>query len=139
MARSVVRFNDLCEPCIHLHKFDSIYCFSIIRGSYHCFSLSYPDEGVLWVTTAETNKKTTRSLSFGWPVSEQWHYGDVVRFNLYARGKQYMRCEEEEDVSLETKVLSGDIDNPDGWEGTLVCYDVWPDGTMTLVALHPIG
>lgn len=50
-----------------------------------------------------------------------------------------MRCEEEEDVSLETKVLSGDIDNPDGWEGTLVCYDVWPDGTMTLVALHPIG
>ncbi|MBZ0138140.1 MAG: hypothetical protein K8I27_17420 [Planctomycetes bacterium] len=104
--------------------------------------ISYTDGGLYSVFRAQTDKKTTNQLSFGFPVASQYLYADAVQFNLYSRGKQYMHCDKEEDVSLATRVIANrlqDSIDPVGWYGHLTSYDRWLDGTETLVTVHPIG
>lgn len=58
----------------------------------------------------------------------------TVDYNLYVRGKQYMKCVEEEDVSLATRIRDTSIHGT-GWRGTIVAYEILGDGSQKFINL----
>lgn len=110
---------------------------------------SYVNGGISNVLRATSGVKVNEAdvgPAFGTAFVEK----NDIQFNLYCRGKQYMRCESEEDVSLYTTIaadgfvdLDGDSDLEEGEEATgfrgwLRSYH--KDGeNFVLLQTHPIG
>lgn len=101
------------------------------------------DSAVSLVVRAVSGQSTSAELSFGYgllpPNGADW-YGPGVQAVLYCRGKQYMHCAAEEDVSLATWIRVDETDEgePGNWKGKLTSF-YFENGIWIQIQQHVIG
>ncbi len=99
---------------------------------------TYSEQGLSSVFAAINGPKVNHA-DVNWDPTPIRVTGLGMNFNLYARGKQRIKSDKEEDVSLYTLITATDDDGNTGWNGWVKSYELLGDGTEKFIKVHPIG
>lgn len=139
--RGDVTLIDATQVVVDSYSEAGSYSFDAIGGGDN--PTNYGDVGFGIVSSAVDGQNVVNPWEYGnfiMPQGGVTHVGTSIQFTLYCRGKQYMHCDKEEDVSLGTNIEAGEADDGEvrGWTGQLKS-ERFDGNRWVLVRIHPIG